>query len=256
MYVTHKRKAGFTLIEITVVLLVISLILGAAISLLGVGLFNLTYKDTQSRMRIIQQALLDYRIAYDKLPCPANYGTYATTDANFGIAADGTTCTGSPSADFGDANSTFGMLPVRTLGLPDDMAFDGWGRRLRYAVGTAYTLDNAFTTKVITATTGGLTVKNADNTDLTTNAVYVVVSYGENGHGARGGATGTLINANSSNGEELLNCKCNTSGAYDSGVNGITFVQNEVKPNPDDITDKFDDIVVFATRAQMPDADE
>jgi prepilin-type N-terminal cleavage/methylation domain-containing protein len=245
----YSKSSGFTLIELSVVLLVVAVVMGAGISLISVGLTNLAYNNTSARLKVLQKALWDYRIAYNKLPSPADSSSYATSSASFGLSDAG-------SPDFTDTGVTFGMVPVRTLGLPDDMAFDGWGRRIRYAAATGLIQDNAFDTVGITETSNMLTVKNAAGGDLTTTAAYVLVSYGENGHGGRGGTTGTLLSSGSTNANEWLNCKCDATGAYDAGVDPYTFVQNERKPDPADALNMFDDVAVFATRAQLRDADE
>lgn len=253
-----RHIRGFTLIELTVVLAVIASIMGGAIALFSASLEGRSYNATAVKLKVLQQALADYRIAYNRLPCPANSSAYTTSDANFGIeAASAVNCGGGvPAADIAVITAAVGMVPVRTLGLADDMAFDGWGRRIRYAVAPAFVATNAFDTIAANDTTARMSVSNNDSGVVLSNKVaYVLVSYGENGHGARGGATGTLINSGMTNASELLNCKC-TNAAVADASSPASFAQGDPKPDPADALNNFDDLVVFATRAQLRDADE
>lgn len=250
--------SGFTLVELSIVLMIIVAVMGGAIMMLSMSLEDLSNKNTLAKLKTLQQALHDYRIAYNRLPCPANSSAYVPSDNRFAEgAATASNCTGgTPAADMGNATAAVGMVPVRDLGLPDDMAFDSWGRRIRYAVSPDYVTTNAFDNVPRGDNTVRLTVKNNDS-DLTIadTAAYVLVSYGANGHGARGGMTGTLLNAGSTNAGELLNCKCTSSAVADTSTPG-TFVQGGVKPDPNDPLNNFDDIVVFATRSELRNATE
>lgn len=253
-----STKAGFTLVELSIVMLIIVSVMGGMIVMFSASLEDLSNKNTAAKLKALQEALYDYRIAYNRLPCPANSISYAVTDPNFGVAADPTgDCSGGvPGADMGGADAAVGMVPVRTLGLPDDMAIDSWGRRIRYTVSPAYVTANAFSSNTVDDATVRLTVKNNDsNVTIADTAVFVLVSHGANGHGARGGATGTLINAGITNANELLNCKCTSSAAADGSAMDA-FAQGNPKPDPDDPLNNFDDLVVFYTRAELRNATE
>jgi len=262
-YTSDRVNAGFTLIELTVVLMVITAVMGSIISLMSASLEGKSYNSTIAKMQLLQQAIADYRIAYNRLPCPANSSAYNPGDANYGreAANKGTCISGTPDSDIGDATAAVGMVPVRTLGLPDDMAIDYWGRRIRYAVSPAFTIDDAFdgtgATAVATSTTARIAVNNNDSaTNVASTALFVLVSYGKNGHGSRGGSKGTLLNASITNANELLNCKCLSSGAQNGGADLDSFAQGNPKPDPANRFNDFDDIVLFSTRAQLRDANE
>lgn len=257
---------GFTLLELAIVLAVIAAMLGGAIALMSAAIDSRSYNSSLAKLRILQKALLDYRIAYNRLPCPANSSAYTTTDADFGVEAansNGYCGGGAPAADAGQATAAaaIGMVPVRTLGLPDDMAIDSWGRRIRYAVSSAFVISEAFDGVAATSTTTRLTIKNNNTGDtIATTAAYALVSYGANGHGGRGGTKGTLVTTGMTNSNELLNCKCTNTGAYDAAYDSsadlAVFSQGDPKPDPSDPLNAFDDITVFATRVDLRDADE
>lgn len=252
----RSTKSGFSLLELSVVLVIIAVLLGGAITLTAVSVENLAANTTNAKLKALQQALYDYRIAYNRLPCPAN-SSYLLTDNYYGVEAArvGGWCSGGvPEADTVEApGAEIGMVPVRTLGLPDDAAIDGWGRRIGYAVSKDYVASNAFSSVVATDATTRLTIlNNASDAVLATTGAYVLVSHGKNGHGAYSGATAALINAAVTNSNELLNCKCDSTGAYDGGsATPSYFVQGDEQPDSTNELNNFDDMVVFARRADL-----
>jgi prepilin-type N-terminal cleavage/methylation domain-containing protein len=156
MTISAPKARGFSLLEMSVVLVIIGVVVAGGVAIIPKVLEKRQFDDTQARLKIVQQALLDYRKAYNRLPCPGD-STLAMSSANFGIeAATAGACTGTPAAVTNNNGVSFGMLPVRTLQLPDDMALDGWGRRIGYNVDTRYTNTNAFTS--YTTTSGGGTI--------------------------------------------------------------------------------------------------
>ncbi len=171
--ITRLKTRGFTLVEMAVVLGIISVVLGSAISLFSASLDGRALRVTQERMKIIQQTLYDYRLANDRIPCPGDAelamssqyfgkeGVFNGTTANVvgtsytsGACVSGSTYDGNgnktatgtpvPTANSNSIGSVRGMIPVRTLGLSDEFAFDGWGRRVMYTVDRRYTMVNGF----------------------------------------------------------------------------------------------------------------
>jgi len=252
----QARGSGFTLLELTVVLMIIAVIVGGAITLTSVALQNVAATTTKSKLKTLQESLFNYRIAYNRLPCPANSG-YAMTEAYYGVEAlyiGGYCSGGTPSADTVQApGAEIGMVPVRTLGLPDDAAIDGWGRRINYAIPREYAAENGFDAIDADDTTERLIITNNDsNSALANTGAYVLVSHGKNGHGARAGSVGTLVNSAQTNSNELLNCKCDTSGVYDGGTaTPAQFVQGDERLDPEIEANSFDDMVVFASRLDL-----
>lgn len=262
-----SRGVGFTILELTIVLAVIAALMGGMIALSSAALEGRSYNGTATKLKILQQALADYRIAHNRLPCPAASST-VTSGATFGVEVATTSpCTGADSASTVVA---IGMVPTRTLGLPDEMAIDSWGRRIRYAVSTPYVDADAFSTYAATDATARLTVNNNNNNtsntatpNLTTTALFVLVSYGKDGHGGytgglNGSAASTLVNGGITNTNQLLNCKCTSAAVADFATvaNNKIFVQGDEKPDPASSLNNFDDLVVFSTRAGLRNATE
>ncbi len=159
-----RRASGFTLLELSIVLTIIAVMLGGAVAMFTAYSAKTTREDTDQRMRIVENALLNYRRANNRIPCPADI-TLATSVANFGIeAATAGTCTGgTPAANFSSGNSVAGGVPTKTLQLPDEYAFDSWGRRIMYAVDKRFTANNGFIVNGISAL-GSLQASSLENT--------------------------------------------------------------------------------------------
>lgn len=135
---------GFSLVQLSIVLTVISLL--AASALPGGDAASAAKKNdiTVQRMIAIEQALRGFRAGLNattgaswagnqsgRIPCPAD-GTLDITHANFGKEVDGPgVCA---AANFIAGNVALGVVPVRTLQLPDEYALDGFGRRFSYVV--------------------------------------------------------------------------------------------------------------------------
>ena len=128
-----KRKlerAGFTLLELSIVLAIIAVIATGSLTMFTASLQERQWQDTQDKLKAIQTALYNFRLANNRIPCPADV-TLATTDPNFGVeAANPGTCTGgTPAANFtgGQSGSVNSASFVKT-----DTATQGsWGWCLR-----------------------------------------------------------------------------------------------------------------------------
>jgi hypothetical protein len=236
----------------SIVLVIVGTVVTGVIMYLSLTLKQRAGEETKYKLQVLQQTLLDYRLAFNRIPCPADL-TLATTDQNFGAeAANRGDCTGgSPAANFAGGNDVEGMVPTKTLGLPDDFAFDGWGHRIDYAVDVDFTADDAFSTIAASDATARMTVKDSSaGTDKTTAAAYVLISFGPDGHGAfPRGASATPISSGSTNTDEQNNCDCDNSAGV-TGLDGV-FVQKEPTRNPSDLSDVFDDMVLYATRSDL-----
>ncbi len=316
MLSSHQK--GFTLLELGIVLLIIGTVTGGMMVLFNQNIDQRQIQETNVKMSAIQQALLNYRRAFNRIPCPADatQSMDATSSNYFGVeAANMGTCTGgTPAANFSIAASTFtgsttngsyvvtavsstaglaigtlvsgtgipagtsiasidsatqitldtaatatnagitisrytvvgGMVPTKTLQLPDDYAIDGWGRRIMYIVDVNMTgLYGASNIPVTDSATNRITVTGAASAAKTTGAVYLLLSFGKNGHGgySRNGATARLANYISADSDELTNCHCNSSAA--ATAFSASFVQKPMSIGA------FDDIVVYATRADL-----
>lgn len=130
----RRRAAGFTLIELAVVLLVVTLLLGSLLVPLSKQVEQRNIQDTDRLGREALEALMGFAMANGRFPCPAVAGA---TGVEAFDAAGGTPVNGK-------CRTNFGFLPGVTLGLSrldaQGYALDGWGsttNRLRYGVSGA-----------------------------------------------------------------------------------------------------------------------
>jgi prepilin-type N-terminal cleavage/methylation domain-containing protein len=262
-----RSQSGFTLLELSVVLTIIAVVVGMSVSM-GISMVATAHQSaTQKKMKAIDDALLQYRIANDRLPCPGDL-TIAQGATNYGVeAANPGTCTGgSPAANFTGtgvtntfATAAEGGVPAVTLGLSPDFMFDGWGNRFRYAVDVSYTAASSFTyaggTQCIN---GAITVNDGNGNARSTGSIYALISHGANGHGAYT-TSGVTINGSSSSADELTNCHCNSSGVTttSSGVQTTkpaTYVQKLPQYDSGQAGNSlyyFDDLVSYKERWQL-----
>lgn len=225
------RETGFTLVEIAVVIVVLSLLL-AMIAGIGTAMVGQQRREaTRQRLAGVETAIALFASQNLRLPCPAD-GRLAGTNANAGLEqfAAGACNVGGVAG-----SQQHGVLPWRALGLSEQDATDGWGNRLTYRVHsdfvaapamnltfcdpggtktprqalaspggycdpacTAATFPAGCTMPSAVTANAGIEVRNLAGSRImdpalnpSTGAAYVVVSHGENGKGAYN-AQGTL----------------------------------------------------------------
>jgi len=139
----QKSISGITLIELSLVLLIGGLIISMASSVTSI--ITRTQKEalTQQRLEIIANALYNFYHNYNLLPCPADV-TLATTHSHFALAASNATgCINSLGLQVSphtiNMGESLGMVPTRTLALPESITFDAWNNRIRYATMQQFT---------------------------------------------------------------------------------------------------------------------
>ncbi len=257
---------GFSLIELSVVLLILGLMIGGIMSAMTQESRRTKQLDLKTKMDAIEKAIGAFVKKNNRLPCPAD-GTYVVTVANFGkeggtagggTCGNGATYDGSgirtvdstpPTANFALGNTAGGVVPVRTLGLPDEYAFDPWGGRFNYAVDVRLTATSAFATYSQINTTGSITVNDNSGNARLTNAISVVISHGQNGHGAYQ-LSGTRKTAGSTNANEQTNCHC-TAAAVAAAFSSIFVMGANTATNSSDLRTVFDDTLRYYTRGSF-----
>lgn len=203
----HYRRrllpAGFTLVEIAVVLLIVGFLTVAGVRLLSSTQEGLRARQTRQNMDSVKAALQAYMVRAGRLPCPA-VETNTPSDATYGIEATPTAgaCPGTTVLSVAPDAASRGVVPWKTLGMTTETAFDGWGRQLTYAVTNTAT---NLTIATLSGLRGSLTLHtmapislglpatgnqiNACSTTAGDNscngaAAVILVAFGQNGFGA------------------------------------------------------------------------
>lgn len=261
----NKQYRGFSLVELGVVLMIISVILGGGITLF-LEQQRAEYRVvTQERMDVIEKALALFVYTNQRLPCPANANVDITsTDfGQEGLVISGLGMSSCDDGNYGDSgdNVTAGAVPVAALGLPRGYMLDGWNRRFMYVVDSRYAnnqttnldCNGAVSTECFeyqsscredvsdaacdTALPSGHIVIHAtsDPSDEVKHrgAAYVLLSFGANGFAAYPANGGTRLGQSNSTNEQ-------ENGQIDPDFDS-TFVQRVESSN-------FDDIVRYKTK--------
>tara|TARA_R110002072_G_scaffold301164_3_gene480356 strand:- start:152360 stop:153127 length:768 start_codon:yes stop_codon:yes gene_type:complete len=136
-----RYRAGFSLIEMAVVLMILGFVLGGLLVSLGQTTENTRRTDATSQLKRIEEALYGFAQANGRLPCPASQsssGQESIANLATGLCSVPTTV-------------THGFVPAATLGLSgavntDGLLTDPWGNPYRYSVSNRLQATNrAFT---------------------------------------------------------------------------------------------------------------
>ncbi len=257
--VQKARKTAFSLIELSIVLVILSILIVGALSVSTSGITNAKNKVTNDRLQVIYRALGEFMLAQSRLPCPGDI-TNTKASAGYGVeigSQGGCSGTGVYISN-NQSNIAYGMLPVNALKLPSDMAEDGFGSKFSYVVNKKFTKQEfagaaaSPTGFSYTATNGTDVIKileepSANEID---GIIFAVISHGMNKSGAFN-ATSLAQNAASADTYEQQNYPSSISGSTaDYGVisgQGTRVVITATSSS----SDVFDDIVLYKTRDNL-----
>lgn len=118
--VTAKQIAGFTLLEMSLVLVVLAVVLGGLMQPLLNNREQLLQHQAKNQLEEVRQALLGYAVSLGRLPCPA-------TETSAGVAR----------ASAVGCETYGGYVPNVDLGVSgaldnEGLLLDPWSKRLRY----------------------------------------------------------------------------------------------------------------------------
>jgi len=193
------RPQGFTLVEMSVVLVIAGLVLAAVMTAGTAQIAQTRIITTKSKEEAVRTALITFIARNNRLPCPA-VPTLEPDDDGYGVAADSPGCTNVPSYGAGADIVYTGVLPWSSLGLSSESASDGYYNRFTYMVSGTATETNSIT---VSGLAGNITIhtdtpalpgspaagnqSNECANGLTVNpcaAAAAIISHGANGNGA------------------------------------------------------------------------
>lgn len=172
---TITDQRGFSLVELSIVLLVLGLILTSTITGLSDLVWRARYAQAKKDLALAQEALIGYVISNGGLPCPDTDGYQGNPGTSDG-AAD--------SNGAGGCDDENGYLPWSDLGLK---ARDPWGSLYLYRVDTDYAkpppISDQLVTFELTETDGNIEIRDGSGgAIIASNIVAVFFSVGPNGY--------------------------------------------------------------------------
>lgn len=131
-----RRAAGFSLIEIAIVLVILA-ILAVTLGSTTTGMVEARRRDeTNQNMQKVETALVSFVSTTRRLPCPAD-GSLTNVDVNWGLERR--------SASGACDTMATGVVPWRSVGLTNAEVMDGWNSLFTYRVPLHLTIDNGMT---------------------------------------------------------------------------------------------------------------
>ncbi|MFT7087037.1 MAG: prepilin-type N-terminal cleavage/methylation domain-containing protein [Rickettsiales bacterium] len=277
-----KYKKAFSLVELSIVILIVSILLAGALGVSKTSINNSKTKITKERMAIVYDAIATFVAQNKRLPCP---GTLTSVKGSviYGKELEGdkhnapqSACVGSYiSLDHCNIPFAYGMIPTQTLGLDPEMAEDGFGTKFSYAVDSRYTIKNTGESDNSTICGGSVSIgfelsksavsEDSLNEDLfsfaaqdasgaslspKSNSIFILMSHGANkfgGFNASGSSQNNIPdNATDEEKENLFNC----DGTPETCPTVLTADFNRVF-KISSYNSNFDDIILFKSKAQL-----
>jgi prepilin-type N-terminal cleavage/methylation domain-containing protein len=186
------KKNGFTLVELAIVTIILGILAISAIPVSTSVLRSARIQDTKQKLNAIENALEAYLIINGRLPCPASLedATSATLGDEEGSAS--ACLDGAGHLEITAGGIFYGTVPTAELGLSNSAMSDGWGNKISYIIDEQFV--TSFSTTADTAATIIINTGSA-STNVTNDAVYVLVSHGENQLGAFPLYSGTQLSS-------------------------------------------------------------
>lgn len=210
------KNSGFTLVELAIVLVVLTLLLSSMLGPLGAQIQNRRIAETQKTLEEIKEALIGFAIINKRLPGPA---ASAINGIEVGQCNFHATCTG--------------FVPWATLGIN---GVDAWGKRIRYSVtpdftrvppAVAITLTSTGTKRVNTRDNAGAIATQASDIPV------VLVSFGAKNFGT------------SETGAAIANTSTTNIDEQNNSVEDDTFITRTITESTTAPGGEFDDIVIW-----------
>lgn len=280
---SQKIKKAFSLLELSVVILIISILVVGSTSYLSGNLNSAKNDVTKERLKEIYKAMGTYLANNKRLPCPASM-LLTKASANYGVEVpcfdqNTTSATGRGIwRSTWNPNVLYGMVPVKTLGLTTDMAEDAFGTVIAYSMLRGYANSDAFKNNndasTYTANGAGVTAyddgqagSSASDPNririyerlgtsinrISTNVMMVLISYGQNKN-----MSNKYSNTNLQFSDEGLNGIYGDSSSFQNPTgyfynfgNCGSGCFNYAYMARSDSNETFDDILLYKTRDQM-----
>ncbi len=237
-----KKTFGFTLLELSITILIIGILTVAGINFQASLSKNSHTNITLDKMNKINDAIKIFILENGRLPCPSDITVSVKNLSDIGQEL--TNCESSDGAYTTDDDYTYvyGGVPTKALGLPSNYTFDAWGNKIAYATNVKYTDKEYF----IRDGEKGLTINNLNDDTITNDATYILISPGEDKK-ASYNKFGEHRNECSNDEKQQSNDSYYTceNSAFDKRIMANnTYIKDILNNN-------FDDIVIYENRNDL-----
>jgi prepilin-type N-terminal cleavage/methylation domain-containing protein len=253
----YYNKRGYTLIELSIVILVISLLMAGVFSMATGSINSSKVALTNQKMKEIYKSMGTFLMINKRLPCPASLARSKIDDVDYGkeerdeVNNNCGTSGVYSSSDSKFSNFIIGAVPIKSLNLGSEFAEDGYENKLSYVI------DKRFTKNFIPPTSGdlgdsfgtvgALTVlmsakenQVSGTASLSDKVMFLLISHGPNGYGSFSSASGLQNTDVNTDVDELENQIKSTTPNFDDN-----FIINSFK------SDVFDDVVMYKARSNF-----
>lgn len=234
----RKKRQGFTLVEMSIVLIVIGLVILTVFPAMKAVRDGQQRAATASNLQTLMRATAAFIQASGCLPCPT---PASTVGAGFGFVRGE-----SGAATCGVCNAPEGIPPFASLGLPAASAKDGWSRWITMridkslanplACGSSCTLTKlcqqaalSTTSRVFVSTPGG---------PQNQTAAVIFMSHGPDGFGA----FQTFSISGMGSDDHVYNGPASAVLELENADGDASFTDAPITSNP---TDPFDDVMTY-----------
>lgn len=255
----QKPKLGYTLIELSISILIISLLMAGLFSVATGSVNNSKRRSTNTKMEQIYKALGTFLMVNKRLPCPASLTKSFNQDADYGNEVRVNNSCGGLAGVYrstSESNLFFGAVPASSLNLDASYVADEFGNKFGYIIDERFT-KNYITNPDVNFSVASFGTSSAINVinivenksltnsliTLTSDAIMVIISYGANKLGGFDAINGA-VNPAPTDFSELEN---NISSINDSSVPSTAFYNGNIVINAD-LSDVFDDQIIYKTR--------
>ncbi len=244
-------KKAFSLIELSVAIVILSIVVAGMLSVSTNAVINDKAKKTKDNIDLIYSALGVYLLKNGAMPCPAPITSVKSTDANYGYSTGDSGLCANQDGVYSHQNSVYGMVPIKNLDLPSDVAEDGFGNKFGYLIYNKFIYNKTTSVSLFgisSSNAQGIDIKNQDTSLVASTelAMFAIISYGANKYGA--------FNANSATQNSASTLAAEQTNYPTLNINTATFsnsAANKITINASSATTSFDDIVFFKTRNDM-----
>lgn len=207
------RPQGFTLIELAIVLVIVTILIGGLAVPLSAQIQARRIAETQKTLEEAREAIIGYAMSHPAdtagrhyLPCPSNDGTGIESRYPDNAPAHAGECKPCDDANHDNLDDVTGkrcnLFPWATLGVANQ---DAWGNRLHYSLtitygnkSTGFSNSSRGDNVICSSSSGGC------SGIVATEVPVVILSHGPNGWGAQS-VTGSVLTPPTSHDEKENN---------------------------------------------------